>query len=934
MKKFLVFILTIVVLGGGGYYAYKHFFQDEPQVATAEPKEEPTLQADEQKKVDKEDIIPTEQGVPTNKVWEFSFDRELDAGTVNDTNITIVDSKGKKASIQTELISGNKILKINPPSEGYKKGTTYKLHIENGISYKQGEPVSKPYDLVFITERDKVEKITYNPNLIKVKEDQIEVLNDNEIKVNKDVKKDLKVGDILIIPSDTNEDGKALKVKKVKTNLNSYTATVVKPSFPELFEELNIYNTYELKPENITLEPGIEGLTVEPIAQVKPNTLIASTLKPRNKGEYGLPTIESKISKSNGFTFGFKDLKVGKEDSKVVLDGSIHMLNPEVHTDIDLGMLKVDKFLFSSNLHTEENVKLRTVKFDKEDAGKVLNGTDLGENLKSFKNEVDSTNRDIKKAINKKIKERIKIATVKVPLPEPGIFVEGKIMLDLKYDAKGEQQVSITLETDDEKGIQYENGHTQIISNFEPKVDIAYQGNAHASAQLGPKIDLGITAFDVFGGGVSGLAAAKVSGDFAFGSYLTKQNSFACADASISGIAEGSVYLDKGIPFLKGDNYIFEYVFAQKEFMKHSIETCNAFEKINTNYSQLKIASNDTATIKVYEDTLNLLSQTHSNKNVDYKKLKVKVKDKNVIQVLNSKEGLKVKTPKIPTKEKTELTLTYTKTDELFKKDKTVSVTIPVTITNYDKVKEEEKKAKEKKQEETKKQNDSINLSSLNGTWSRNIHHQEGTLVISNATKSSFDFTIDTLYGANTGYAEGKATISGNKASYVDSEFGCRLTFDLGQNAINIKGNHECLQLGGINTSFDGKYDKGAATPEVKSLYQLGVLPAKDDEKVKKLVGQDYNTLVDNMQIVSTDEDRDNLGATVISGGVQGLYTIKESIIQYDANGYYYVALIVDDSRVKYYTNNPSFKGILTDTINNWMTRFNTYPVETNFKDI
>lgn len=64
------------------------------------------------------------------------------------------------------------------------------------------------------------------------------------------------------------------------------------------------------------------------------------------------------------------------------------------------------------------------------------------------------------------------------------------------------------------------------------------------------------------------------------------------------------------------------------------------------------------------------------------------------------------------------------------------------------------------------------------------------------------------------------------------------------------------------------------------------------------------------------------------------MYTLMEGIIEYDKQGYYYVALIVDSDKVKFYTNNPTYRDRITLTVKEWMSRFSDYPVETIYKEI
>jgi len=75
------------------------------------------------------------------------------------------------------------------------------LHLQIGITYTSGKPVSKPFNMKFIVERDEVEKGKYSNKLITVKEGQIQSSNGDSPVLNKGVKKELKFNDTIVVPS-------------------------------------------------------------------------------------------------------------------------------------------------------------------------------------------------------------------------------------------------------------------------------------------------------------------------------------------------------------------------------------------------------------------------------------------------------------------------------------------------------------------------------------------------------------------------------------------------------------------------------------------------------------------------------------------------------------------------------------------------------------
>ncbi|PGK52220.1 hypothetical protein CN918_31000 [Priestia megaterium] len=218
----------------------------------------------------------------------------------------------------------------------------------------------------------------------------------------------------------------------------------------------------------------------------------------------------------------------------------------------------------------------------------------------------------------------------------------------------------------------------------------------------------------------------------------------------------------------------------------------------------------------------------------------------------------------------------------------------------------------------------------LNGEWSRNVQNNEGTLTISNATDTSFDFSLQITSGGEYGDVKGKATVKGNTATYTDvtDDSGCQLTFALADKSIAVTQNKECQQFHGPHISFEGTYDKGAPQVKVKTLADQGILTKEEDADIQELVGDNYNLLLESTTQYYDGKDIDGLDAKVIYGSAPGLNKIRQSIIMVDAYGYYYVGLILNGNTVRLYTTNSSFKDTLPKTVEEWRQPFKEYPVD------
>lgn len=205
----------------------------------------------------------------------------------------------------------------------------------------------------------------------------------------------------------------------------------------------------------------------------------------------------------------------------------------------------------------------------------------------------------------------------------------------------------------------------------------------------------------------------------------------------------------------------------------------------------------------------------------------------------------------------------------------------------------------------------------LNGEWSRNLLNNTGSLIITNATKNSFVFTLDVLAGGNTGMLEGTANWEGETATWLDHESGCELTFQLYKNKITIEQNSACEFLGGTGTFFYGEYEKGAFAIET-DLVEQGVLNESEDALFRNVVGEEYELYLQNMSSYSDGEDRDGLGTRVVSGFVRGLGTISEGIIMVNKGNIYAAVTDSQNSVIRYHTNDPTYQETLPDTIAHW----------------
>jgi hypothetical protein len=71
----------------------------------------------------------------------------------------------------------------------------------------------------------------------------------------------------------------------------------------------------------------------------------------------------------------------------------------------------------------------------------------------------------------------------------------------------------------------------------------------------------------------------------------------------------------------------------------------------------------------------------------------------------------------------------------------------------------------------------------------------------------------------------------------------------------------------------------------------------------------------------------DSFEAKVIASGVRGLYTYMEYIIMVDKQNHFWTAIINNEQKALYYTNDKYYLNKLPNTIEDWRSALKDYPV-------
>lgn len=901
MRRFLLALFTLVILATGGFFGYKYFSQ-KSEVATTKAKAEEKNVPMETKKVNLDEASLMKTQTPTDKTWEFGFDEELDASSVNTSNVEVTDDNGKKVGVTPSLTNGNKTLQINPPSEGYKKGGSYNLLIKNGITYASGKPVSKPFSMKFIVERDEVEKGKYSDKLIMVKEEQIQSSDENSLVLDKGIKKGLKVNDIIVVPSKKNDVGKALKITSIKSTGSTYTVEVTKPAFSELFDKLDIYKSYPIKPENITLAKGVEGVAIEPISEATPTTMIASSNTPTHNGEYAMPKMNAGYSNKSGFQFKFNDLKIPLDKDKEIeatVEGSLAMLAPRVNADVNISFGQMKRLMFSQKGHMEQETTITMTGLEKE---KIV--------------QFNKKNKD-------KLRKEVKIGTIKIPVPYvPGLFIEGNVLMEVRMSASGEPKITFSVEIDDEKGVLYEHDKVTPTFDFKPDVNITYSGKANGVIKFGPAGQIALSALEVVGAGIESFEAGKLEGEIAAEASTIKENYHVCLSGAVGFVSEASVYVDVLKLGDKQREKIAEAELPEWEIWKKDINTCELYKELIPSKKEITLNAGEQTNLQLSATKTDILKlKTVTQKIKNHKDLKVTPSKKGAVTVEKTKNGLVIKALKQPTAEKTVLKIEYNTEKSSFSNKQHLEVKVPITIKGY---------------EETQ--------TKLDGKYASKV----GVLNIKDDKEDSFVFNINISGQGSPVNIVGGALKTKDVATFTEPDSGCVIKFSINKGSIGVheETTGKCMDLHSPSIDTNGVYVKISDKPEFTSEPEENspedstseaetnsdTVESDDDQKIRNLLGSDYQMLLESTkEYEDAIVDQDGWGADTAYGMTEK--GVKESVIISDVK-YKYVALIIDGSKVRFYTNNPAYKSKLPITVENWRNGFKDYPVEYVYKDI
>lgn len=429
----------------------------------------------------------------------------------SDTQYTVKDKDG---NIVNTILENNKI--SNP--SGYKKGEQYTITLITGSF--TSEQLSDTKSVIFKIKRDEIKKYKYRENVIKLKNDSINVNNDSF----KSSKK-YNVGDVLVV-----ENGSVVLNAYVVTNVSDNNYTVRDAKLDEIYSELDFYYESPVDLSNYEVSNQIKDYLV---SSIENSAWYKGLFYER---AYADTSIEIEIEQlENGIEANISvELKPGEENIFAALEN--HSITFEFTEQIvitqvvDITLTNWDVTFDITNSQTVEvkivNEKtpfgsLTTKEADTDDFEKAMNA------LKDAKNgdEDDS---------------EIKLASISIPLPVPclNVSIDLKLVTEISFTVEFGYKVSQTINT--VVGMDY-----GLSEDFKPigsykkdtsSASISFSGKLEA--KFGLELSLGIELVNTVG------VYANVSAGVYFETSLGIEKSLVDSSFTATAAAEAGLFLE------------------------------------------------------------------------------------------------------------------------------------------------------------------------------------------------------------------------------------------------------------------------------------------------------------------------------------------------------------------------------------------------------
>lgn len=185
-------------------------------------------------------------------------------------------------------------------------------------------------------------------------------------------------------------------------------------------------------------------------------------------------------------------------------------------------------------------------------------------------------------------------------------------------------------------------------------------------------------------------------------------------------------------------------------------------------------------------------------------------------------------------------------------------------------------------------------------------------------------FSVQGSNGANASGYDGDVAVNGDEAHYRGTD-GCQLDFSRKATRIVVRERSAGGRCGESSAvGWGGEYVtwvKFAAKPEADLLTLKVLDDAAQNKAAHALLGKDYETVVDTVNMSDPQEDLDRLGAKVQRFFVRELANTNASVVMHRGTQLWIGVLVFDSGnhvRMRYYTNVPEWKQRLPQTLRAW----------------
>ncbi|NIF39909.1 DUF1311 domain-containing protein [Burkholderia sp. Tr-862] len=236
-------------------------------------------------------------------------------------------------------------------------------------------------------------------------------------------------------------------------------------------------------------------------------------------------------------------------------------------------------------------------------------------------------------------------------------------------------------------------------------------------------------------------------------------------------------------------------------------------------------------------------------------------------------------------------------------------------------------------------------LASLNGaslaadrwqqTWYRDSDNPSfGSVLTFTGTAPRLHFELSGNNGANTGGLSGDIELHGDRGTFRQDR--CRLDFSRKGSRMQVAQQGSDVDCGaGSGVTYSGDYvtaSKAQASPPADLVTLKVLTDARQNAVAHKLLGADYQTLVDMINTSADEKDLDGLNASATAYWVRGIATTNAAIVMHRGTDLW-IGLLVFDAhdqvRMRYYSNVPAWKKTVPKTIRAWHDNLDkTLPID------